>query len=408
VPLAPRRWLIVAALFTVTFCLSMPIAAYGVFLPVFADTFGWTRGAIATALSLNLLLGGVAGFALGAVADRHGPRVVLVVTAAMAGTAFAAISLVDALWQLHLLVGVLGGVGMSTFYLLSASTVSQWFDARRGLALALVLIGFNLGYISAGPLAAWLIAGLGWRAAYAVLGAGCGLIATLAAATVRRPRPHEAEVRRRPPVVAEAPAAGGGSGPVVSVTVGQALADVRQWGLNLSWSLLGALTFMLNVHIVPFARDRGIGLAAASLALTAYGLGSVTGRLVAGALSDRIGARTTLRMGYVVQLLGLLAVLMAPSHEVLLVALALFGAGFAATDNMIVKAVPDIFGMRALGAIMGILTLGWRSGAAVGPAAAGFLHDATGSYMLAFGAAPVVVLASWGLFVLASSERRRV
>jgi len=53
-----------------------------------------------------------------------------------------------------------------------------------------------------------------------------------------------------------------------------------------------------------------------------------------------------------------------------------------------------------------VLNLGWRCGAAVGPAAAGFLYDLTGSYVVPFGAAPVVVLASWGLFALGSSRRR--
>ena len=142
-----RRWLVVLALFVVTYGISTPLAAYGVFLPVLADTFGWSRGAIATALSINLLLGGVAGFVIGALADRHGPRVILVVTVATAGTAFALVATVSALWQLYLFVGVLGGVGMSSFYLLAAATVSHWFDERRGLALALVLVGFNLGYI---------------------------------------------------------------------------------------------------------------------------------------------------------------------------------------------------------------------------------------------------------------------
>jgi nitrate/nitrite transporter NarK len=63
--------------------------------------------------------------------------------------------------------------------------------------------------------------------------------------------------------------------------------------------------------------------------------------------------------------------------------------------------------MDALGAIMGILSLGWRSGAAAGPAAAGFLYDLTGSYAVSFGAAPIIVLASWALFAVASSRRRR-
>ena len=93
---ASRRWLIVAALFTVTYGVSTPLAAYGVFLPVFAETFSWSRGAISSALSLNLLLGGVAGFGIGALADRHGPRVMLVVTVILAGSAFALVSTVSA------------------------------------------------------------------------------------------------------------------------------------------------------------------------------------------------------------------------------------------------------------------------------------------------------------------------
>ncbi|MBI4255653.1 MAG: MFS transporter [Candidatus Rokubacteria bacterium] len=396
-----RRWLIVAALFTVTYGMSTLLAAYGVFLPVLADTFGWSRGAIATALSLNLLISGLAGLGIGALADRHGPRVLLVLTVALAGAGFGLVATVEALWQLYLFVGVLGGVGLSTFYLLSAATVPRWFEARRGLALALVLVGFNLGYITAGPLAAWLIAGVGWRAAYALLGGGCGLITTLAALTVRLPRAPEVDALRGRATRFEAmPTA------APSVTLGQALADPRQWCLNVAWLLLGGLAFMLSVHVVPFARDQGISLAGASLTLTAYGVGAVAGRIAAGAVSDRIGTMTTMRVAYATQALALLALPWVPAREGLLGALAVFGAGFAAADTMITKVVPDVFGVRALGAIMGVLSLGWRGGAALGPAAAGFLHDLTGSYAVPFGAAPLAVLASWGLFALAAARRR--
>jgi nitrate/nitrite transporter NarK len=95
-----------------------------------------------------------------------------------------------------------------------------------------------------------------------------------------------------------------------------------------------------------------------------------------------------------------------PSREALLGSLAVLGVGFAASDTMMTRAIPDVFGVRALGAIMGVLTLGWRCGAALGPAAAGFLYDLTGSYTVAFGAAPLAVLASWGFFALGSSRRR--
>jgi MFS family permease len=396
-----RRWLIVLALFVVNYGISTPLAAYGVFLPVLAETFAWSRGAIATALSVNLLLGGVAGFVIGALADRHGPRVMLVVTLALAGTAFALVATVGALWQLYLFVGVLGGVGMSSFYLLAAATVTHWFDARRGLALALVLVGFNLGYISAGPLAAWLITAVGWRAAYALLGSVCGVVTLLAALTVRLPRPAEAgHVRRPTPTGEHAP------GGVPGVTLRMALSDPRQWCLNVAWFLLGGLAIMISVHAVPFARDRGLGLTEAALALTAYGVGAVSGRLTSGVLSDRLGTHTTLRVGFVLQVLALIALLWVPSRGVLMLSLALFGAGFAASDTMITRLIPDVFGLRAIGAIMGVLTLGWRCGAAVGPAVAGFIHDATGSYALPFGAAPISVLVSWGLVNLATRAGR--
>ena len=397
-----RRWLIVAALFAVTYGVSTPLAAYGVFLPVFAETFAWSRGAISTALSVNLLLGGVAGFAIGALADRHGPRVMLVATVILAGCAFALVSTVHALWQLYLLVGVLGGIGMSSFYLLSTTTVTRWFDERRGLALALVLVGFNLGYITAGPLSAWLIARAGWRAAYALLGTTCGLVTMLAALTVRLPRALEApEPRALDPRAADPRTAAAGG-----LTLAQALADMRQWVLNVSWLLLGALSLMVSVHIVPFAHDQGISLAGASLALTAYGIGAVSGRVGAGIVSDRIGTFTTIRLGYALQLVALVALLGLSSRGALLASLVALGVGFAAADTMLAKAVPDVFGTRALGAILGVLNLGWRCGAAIGPAAAGFLYDLTGSYTIPFGAAPFAVLASWGLFALGSSRRR--
>jgi MFS family permease len=393
----PRRWLIVLALFVVTYGISTPLAAYGVFLPVLAETFGWSRGALSTALSVNLLLGGVAGFAVGTLADRHGPRVMLVITVALAGAGFALVGVVGALWQLFLFVGVLGGIGMSSFYLLAAATVSHWFEERRALAIALVLVGFNLGYISAGPLAAWLIAHIGWRAAYALLGAGCGALTLLAALTVRLPRPGETPPRRA-----------SAAAPARDVTLREALADPRQWYLNASWFLTGGLALMISVHIVPFARDQGIGLAAASLALTAYGLGSATGRVGSGVISEHLGVPATIRIGYVLQTAALFGVWWAPSQNALLAAMVLFGAGFAAADTMFTKVIPDVFGMRALGAIMGVLALGWRTGAALGPAIAGFLYDATGSYAMPFGAAPVAVLVSWGFFALGTSRTKRV
>jgi len=392
-----RRWLIVAGLFLVTCGMAIPLAAFGVFLPIVVEAFGWSRGAVSTALSINLLVGGLAGFGIGALADRFGPRIMLVLTVALAGSAFALIASVSTLWELYLFIGVLGGVGTSSFYLLSATTIARWFADRRGLALSLVLVGFNLGYVTAGPLAALLITLMGWRAAYAVLGGGAGLLAMVGAVSVRLP--HGSEIAAGRSDRAAPPTPGG-------LTLREALTDPRQWSLNASWLLQGGLVFMVTVHIVPYARDRGASLAGASLVLTAYGVGALGGRLVSGLASDRLGTLTTVRAGFLAMTLAMIVLVWLPSPTVMLAAMTLFGAGFAAADTMVAKVIPDVFGLRAIGAIMGVLNLGWRAGAALGPAVAGFLFDLTGSYAVPFGAAPVGVLAAWALFVLGTSRVR--
>jgi len=383
----------VAALFLVTFGISNPIAAFGVFLPVIGEDTGWSRGAISVALSINLLVGAPAGFLLGALTDRHGPRLILPATITLAGGSFALASTASALWQLYLFVGLMAGVGTSAFYLLAASTVARWFQQRRGLAMGIVFTGFNVGYMTGGPVAALLIEHLGWRTAYAThAGLFCG-IAALGSLFVRFPPAPGATTR----AAADAPASG--------TPFRGALRDQRLWFLSASWLLAGAVLLMVSVHIVPFSLDRGISLEAASLTLTAYGLGAVTGRIVFGLAADRFGGRVAMWIGAGAQMAALAGVVAGPPQLLLLACLFVFGLGFAGADTVFVKAVPDVFGVRAIGAVMGVMSLGWRSGASLGPAVAGFVYDATGSYVLPFGAGPLLIAVSFALY-LAGWRRR--
>lgn len=387
----------VAALFVVTFGMANPLAAFGVFLPVLADAFGWSRGAIAVALSINLLLGGLVAFAIGGLADRHGPRAILAVTVVLTGLGFGLVAAVQALWQLYLAVGLLAGLGTSSFYVLAAATVSRWFVRRRGLALGIVLTGFNLGFMTGGPAAAFLIERAGWRAAYALLAGGLSAAGLLASLLVRVPAAPTAGARARPEPAAASPA-----GP----TFREALGQGRLWMLAASWLLAGGVLMMVSVHVVPFALDRGLALDTAALALTAYGLGAVSGRVVFGAAADRVGARPAMWACASLQVAALGGLTLGRAPGALLGLMAAFGFGFAGADTVFVKAVPDVFGLRALGAIMGVLGLGWRCGAALGPAIAGFISDATGSYALPFGAAPAAIAASLALYLGGAGRRR--
>jgi MFS family permease len=382
------RWRVVAALFIVTCSVVTAMTAFGVFLPVLSAEQGWRRGALSVALSINLVVGGVTAFAIGHVADRHGPRGVLALTLLVGAAGFAASSRIEALWQLYLTYGVLVGIGMSSVYVLATTTVARWFDDRRGLALAVVLTGFNLGWIAAGPLTAFLIRQWGWRGAFLALAALVACIGLPATGWVRFPAGGSVAVR---------PGAGRPHAPA-GTGLRQAMSGSRLWYLVGSWFLLGSVYMTMTVHAVPYARDLGLPLEGAALALTAYGLGSAVGRLGAGMLADRAGVRVVMTAMVLAQVVALVMLMARPPAWAALPLLVLFGIGAAGADNTFVKVIPDVFGMVALARITSVLSLAWRCGAAAGPAGAGYVHDLTGSYALAFGAGAIALAAGLALF----------
>jgi MFS family permease len=384
---------LIVALFVVTGCVASAVSAFGVFLPVLSEAFGWSRGAISVALSINMFWGGLAAFAIAGVADRHGPRGVLVLTVLAGGLGFALTGWVSELWHFYLTYGVLVGLGMSSIYVLTSATVSRWFDRGRGLALAIVLSGFNLGWLVGGPFAAFLIGRWGWRTAYVVLGMVVMLIGVPASLYVRYP-------------AARAPSAGAAPPRSVKASFGDALADPRLWYLVSSWGLLGLVFMMVSVHSVSYGKDRGLPLEQASLILTAFGVGAAAGRLLAGAASDRFGVSLTMRWCVLVQGAALLVLVAGPPSWALMPVLVAFGVGASGADNTFVKAVPEVFGLGALASVMSFMGLGWRTGAALGPAAAGFLHDAVKTYTPAFAAGVVALGVGLALFTIGSRPPR--
>lgn len=384
--LAPR-WRVVVALFIVTSCIASAVSTFGVFLPVLAERFAWSRGAVSVALSINLIVGGFTAFAVGRIADTRGPRVVLAVTVLTGALGFALSSQITALWQFYLSYGLLVGIGMSSIYVLTAATVSRWFERRRGLALAIVLSGFNLGWLTGGPLAAALIARWDWRVAYVTLAALVALVGVPASLGVRYPRGHASA---EPVEAAHWPSS-----------------DPRLWWLMTAWSCLGLVFMMVTAHSVSYARDRGLSLEHASLALTAFGLGAVSGRLLAGAAADRFGAVATMRVCLLVQGTALTVLLLGLPTWTLIGTLLVFGLGASGADNTFVKGVSDVFGVAALATIMSVVGLGWRSGAGIGPAVAGFVHDVTGSYTPSFTFGLLALIAGWLFFRRAASTRGR-
>jgi len=366
---------------------------FGVFLPVLAKEFGWSRGAISVAASFQLMVGGVLAFALGAASDRYGPRAILALSALLSGAAFLGSSLISALWQFYLLQGLLLGVGMASIYLVPIVTVSRWFVEQRGLALGVLLGCHNLSFITGPPLSAWLINTFNWRVSYLLLGGLVWCVALPASLFTRFPDGSPTSRAERHNASRPGPAR---EGP----TFRQALADRRVWLLGGTWLLLGFAWMIVAIHLVSYAKDRGVTLEAASLTLTLFWVGATVGRVAFGAAADRLGTLRTSWLSQTLQLITLGWLLTGPSLAAVYILMLGFGSGAAGSDTMVVKGAAEVFGVRTIGARMGVMNLGWRIGAAMGPAAAGFIYDATASYSLAFGLGLAGLAMSFALFTL--------
>ena len=389
----PPRWRAVFALVAVVTSVSTPVSAFGVFLPVLAAEFGGQRGAVSLALSINFVLGGVAAFAVAHVADRRGPRSVLALTVLIGASGLLLMSQTRQLWHIYVFYGVMVGIGFSSVYVLTTATVSRWFVARRGLALAVVLSAFNLGWLVGGPFAAFLIERWGWRTAYLVLGLFVAAVGVPACLGVRYPEPRD-------PPEDDATDLRAATSSRVRTSFRSAVRDPRFWLLGGGWSLTGLVYMMVTVHSVPFARDRGVSLEQASFLLTAFGVGSGLGRLAAGIVADRVGTSATVYVCMLIEASALALILAGPPSWALTLALVAFGVGAAGADNGFVKIVPEVFGVTALATVISTMGFGWRTGAALGPAAAGFVYDLTRAYTIPFTAGLVLLGLSALLFRL--------
>ena len=382
-----QGWVVVGACSLVMFGVWNSHAGFGVFLPVLANEFGWSRGAISVAPSLNLIIGGLIAFFVGAASDRYGPRLILAASAVLVGALFALASRIDALWHLYAVLGVLLGVAMSSVYLVPTTTVSRWFVDRRGLALGILLAGLNLAFVTGPRLSAFLIERYGWRTTYLLLGALVWVLAIPGSLLTRFP-PASASAG------SDRSAASSGS------TVREALADRRLWLLVTAWMLLGFNQMMMSIHLVSYVKDRGVTLERAALALTILGTGTIFGRILVGMAADRLGTKPMFWVCLTVQTTTLVSIIAGPSLSILNFLLFWLGLSAAGSDTTLVKGAVETFGVRSIGAVMGVLSLGWRCGAALGPTAAGFIYDATGTYVLAFALSAAGLALSSAFFTL--------
>ncbi len=389
-------WIVLGLAFTVLFVSYGIQFTFGVFMPAIEAETGWDRASLSLPYALYVFLYSALGAASGWATDRWGPRAVIFTGGCLLGGGIVLTSQARELWQLYVSLGLIAATGMSAAFVPCNSTVVRWFTQRRGLALSISTSGGSLGNFLFPPLAAALIAAYGWRPAYLMLGCGGLLIIGLCAVFIVRDPEHLglAPDGLPPPRLSPHPAQPAAGR---DYTLAEARKTVPFWLLTVVFTLTWLVVFMPFVHIVPFAIDLGVPPLRAATIVSAIGVGSLAGRLLSGAVSDRLGRLPTLGASLAMQGLAFSGFALSAGLSLVYPSAIMFGLAYGGAATLFPAIVGDFFGRLSVGAIVGFIFAVAGSSAAFGPFIAGYLHDASGSYEAAFGLAAGLNLLGLGV-----------
>ena len=371
------------------------LASMSVFIKPLAAEFGWGRTQVSAAVSVSTLLLAVCSPLIGPMLDKYGPRRVILIATTLFAAAVASMATLNGNYVMYLLIAALIGVtgtGSNAFAYLSI--LPNWFDKRYGLSLGVAMIGVGLGQLAAPLYANALVTDYGWRTAYLLIGLLIFLVTVPNALFLLRDRPSD-DVVKRTKSAELAPGA----------TRSEAIAQPVFWRLSLSFFLITLAASGCIVHLVPLLTDQGMtpGKAAAMAALIGSSL--LISRLITGVLLDYISATLIGVVCFVGAATGIAMLMIGVQGPLIPVSIILIGTAFGVEGDLMAYMTRRIFGMRAYGAIYGVMFGTFNAGIVLGPPLMGLSFDLTKSYRNGLAALFVMAIISVVLIGWPSPKR---
>jgi len=353
---------------------------YGVFFKPIIAEFDWTRALISGAFAISMIFQGLLAIVIGGLTDRFGPRLVMTLCGFVLGVGYLLLSQINAAWQLYLVYSVIIGIGMGGVFVPLLSTIAKWFIKRRSMMTGIAMTGIGIGQLIAPPVTSWLIFIYNWRMSYLILGIAVLVIVMSVAQLLRRDPKQMGQV----PYGENKGEEHGFNQGTVGFSLKEAAYTRQFWMTFATLFCLGFSLLALMVHIVPHATDLGTSAASAAYILATAGGAHLLGGVVLGNSADRIGNRPAFIICFILMSVALFWFVPVTTEWMLYLLAFVFGFGGGGGATLMSPLVAELFGLRSHGLILGFMTLGFTSGAAVGPFIAGLIFDVTVSYQLAF------------------------
>ena len=361
-------WVVVGAGAMMTCVGFGAMLSLAVFLQPISETMGWSRSGVSAAVTIDFLCMGLAAFFWGALSDRFGTRIVVLAGSVLLGAGLVAASQATTLWQFQLSFGVLIGIAAGSFYAPMVAVVSAWIEHHRSLAVALVSAGMGVAPLTVAPSASWLITTYDWRIAMLAIGIASWTL-LIPASLLVRPAPQAA-----------APSTGGTGAPEVQWTAAQAFRTPQFITLALAHFACCAAHSGPIFHMVSYAMICGIAPLTAVTVYSLAGFSGLGGRLLLGAMADRLGAKPVLVGGLFVQALSVATYLAVGQLGEFYALSVVFGLAYGGVMPLYAVLVREYFGARIMGTVFGAVSAFASLGMALGPLAGGWVFDTFHAY----------------------------
>jgi MFS family permease len=351
-------------------------ATLGIVLAPLEEAFGWSRATVSSTVFIIAVLALIIAPVAGRLIARWGPRRVALTSTMLSAFGFLAFAGAGGSewtwWAASACLGLLSAAGGPIVW---TTGVTRTFDRHRGLAMAVVLSGSGLAFMTVPIAALAILKAFGWQAIFLLFAAlAVFLYFPLTWLWFAR-EPSSAS----PHLPAAAPAAPG------KQEDRSAMMTIHFWLMALFVILVGAVEGALTVHLFPILKEGGIEATTAAAVISGFGIALAAARLLSGVLLDKIAA--PLVMGLVIIGLAVSNLIAWQGATTLTGALAItltLGFGCGGTTSSLAVLISRYFAASTYASVFGVLisTLGLCYGLA--PMLAAHVHKLTGSYVALF------------------------
>ena len=356
--------------------------SFGLLLVPMTTDLGWSRESFSLALAIQNIIWGVSQPLAGAYADKFGDRKVIAVSAGLYAAGLFLLSFTSNPLDFVVNGGVLIGIAMSgTGIPIMLSVVGRSVpESRRSLFLGIAGSAGALGQATVVHGLQFLINSGGWGLALLVAAAASGLLVPLAAAFAGRQR--EPAVPRRGDSPSPPSAA---ASPLHEQSMGRAIRAAGRhdgfWYLNGGFFVCGFHVIFIQTHLPAFIADAGLSPNLAAVSISVIAIGNILGSIIAGLLGERFRKRTVLAGLYLGRAAVIAVFVLSPISELSVIVFSFtIGLVWLSTVPLTTALVAQLFGIRYLATLFGLVFVGHQLGSFLGAWLGGYVYDATGSY----------------------------